>query len=239
MRFWLRGPRLGPIRRGVSFGAEDFGYSKPRRQNGKVRQVGEKLDGSFVYVIRGDHNMVKIGVSTNPRARLASLQTGSAFPVSFAFIGVTPGNGYDIETEAHRILEKHQCNGEWLDCSSELAIAAVMGAASKIGQPIQILTLEQADMTIKIGTGSMPMQHQKVRLGFVGWMVVLGRTVLYSFLSMFAMVVVLGVMGTAHPEFSKEPSPLIGAIAFAIPFLCFFAAFYDTKKRRAKAAMIS
>ena len=105
-----------------------------------------------MYVVRGD-NMSKIGVTTNPSARLASLRTGSAFPISFAFIGVTPGSGYDIEQEAHAMLEKHRCNGEWFDCPSEMAVAALMGAAAKLGQPVQMLSQEQADMTLKIASG--------------------------------------------------------------------------------------
>ena len=67
------------------------------------------MTGSFLYVIRGDHNMVKVGVTTNPSARLASLRTGSAFPIDFDYIAVTPSTGFDIEAGAHAMLKSHRC----------------------------------------------------------------------------------------------------------------------------------
>jgi hypothetical protein len=46
----------------------------PRRQ----------LQGSFIYVIRADNGLLKIGISTNPSARLAQLRTASAVPLTIA-----------------------------------------------------------------------------------------------------------------------------------------------------------
>jgi hypothetical protein len=78
------------------------------------------------------------------------LRTGSAFPISFAYIAVTPGNGYDIEAAAHAILDRHRCAGEWFDVSPELAISALTGGAARLGQPMQSVSQEQADLTIRL-----------------------------------------------------------------------------------------
>lgn len=147
MRFWFSGPRIFGIRPGVSFSPSDL--------TGKTRQsaAGARIEGSFVYVVRGDHNMVKVGVTTNPRARLAQLRTGSAFPIEYAFIGVTPGAGYDIEAAAHAILDRHRCNGEWFDLSPEMAVSAVMGAAARLGQPLQALDIATADAVLRAAAG--------------------------------------------------------------------------------------
>ncbi len=139
MRLWFSGPRIMGIRTGISI---------PLNQQRRPAQksVGKAIDNSgFLYVVRGDHNLTKIGVTTNPRARLAQLKTASAFPVDFAFLGVTPGPGYDIEKEAHRLLDNRRVNGEWFDVSPEVAIGAVMSAAGKLGQPVTVCTLETVD----------------------------------------------------------------------------------------------
>src|SRR3974390_1111355 len=104
MRFFLFGPRMihGLVRPGISFGPEDLGRLKQ-----PAKSAQSEISGSFVYVFKGDHNMTKIGVSTNPDARLAALRTASPFPIDYAFVGATPGNGFDIEKKAHELLEHH------------------------------------------------------------------------------------------------------------------------------------
>jgi hypothetical protein len=78
MRFFFTGPRIFGIRPGIIFGASDlrkvFGTTATT-----VRGRGA-MTGSFLYVIRGDHNLVKIGVSTNPNARIAQTANGIRLP---------------------------------------------------------------------------------------------------------------------------------------------------------------
>jgi len=216
------------IRPGVSLGREDFGgeSQKPGRAS------GERMTGSFLYVVRGDHNMSKIGVTTNPTARLASLRTGSAFPIDYAWLGITPGSGYDIEQEAHRVLEQYRCSGEWFDCPSEMAIAAVMGAAAKLGQPLQTISLDQADLTLKLaasgnGLGDNPPPRA---LGFGGWMKVAGRTVLYSLLGMIVLIVV-SIMFPSAEDGNNPADGFIGFLAVILPFVMAYAAYRDTKSK--------
>lgn len=147
MRFFFMGPRILGIRPGISFSASELLRlaTKP-----KQNKPGEPMTGSFVYVIRGDHNLVKIGVTTNPRARLAQLRTASAFPIDFCYIAVTPGTGFDIEAGAHEMLKSHRCNGEWFDVAPEMAVAAIAGAAHKLGQPILPVTAEVANQILQV-----------------------------------------------------------------------------------------
>jgi hypothetical protein len=92
----------------------------------------------FVYVISGDHGRQKIGVSNNPKARLRELQTGSPFPLAFEFVGLAEdGTAYAIEAEAHFLLNEHRQTGEWFTVPPEMAIAAVMGAARRIGRSLK------------------------------------------------------------------------------------------------------
>ncbi|WP_439398719.1 GIY-YIG nuclease family protein [Bradyrhizobium sp. PMVTL-01] len=95
------------------------------------------MTGSFVYVIKGVGNHHKIGVSTDPIARLATLQTGSHEPLDFAYIGVTSGTGFSIERAAHDLLAAYRASGEWFAVPASIATGAVIEAAGRVGEPIQ------------------------------------------------------------------------------------------------------
>jgi Meiotically up-regulated gene 113 len=147
MRFYLRGPRIMGIGTGISFGPEDF-----RREN--TRAQSSSNGGSFLYVITGDHERVKVGVSIDPNKRRAQLQTGSPFPLRIAYVAVTPGTGYDIEGEAKRTLDRYRCpdgsGDEWFNVPVEMAVAAINAAAFKRGQPLCQLTQEALDATLRV-----------------------------------------------------------------------------------------
>lgn len=146
MRFYVSGPRLlrGLIRPVISFGLEDF--KRPAKRPG-----GAQVEGSFVYMIEGEQGRVKIGVSTKPRDRLATLHTASPFVLNFAFVGVTPGNGYDIEAAAHEMLADRRLNGEWFDATPAMVVAAVQSAAYQIKQKLLPIEPEQAGEILLIG----------------------------------------------------------------------------------------
>ena len=158
MRLFFFGPRLrflGGIRPGISFGPEDFRKLRRPAAAAAARPSPETLGGSFVYVIRGDHNRCKIGISSNPTARLAQLRTASPFPLSFAFVGVTDHtDGSAIEREAHALLDRFRVEGEWFDCPVELAVAAVNGAAAKLGEKLCSIPPDRVDEVIRLALAS-------------------------------------------------------------------------------------
>jgi hypothetical protein len=163
MRFFFIGPRILGIRPGISFSANELLRlaTKP-----KQNKPGEPMTGSFLYVIRGDHNMIKVGVTTNPNARLAQLRTASAFPIDYSYLAVTPGTGFDIEAGSHEMLKSHRCNGEWFDVPPEMGVAAIAGAAHKLGQPILPVTAEVANQILQVcaqqdaaASGRAPSSH--------------------------------------------------------------------------------
>lgn len=147
MRFWIGGPRILGLRTGVSFGPNDFAT---KRQQTTVRPG--KPTGAFLYVVHGEHNMSKIGVSTNPDARLAQLRTASAFPIDFAYIGAPncdAAKAYEIEAAAHEMLSRQRCNGEWFDVAPEMAVAAVAACSHKQGVKIMEVSADLAGKIIR------------------------------------------------------------------------------------------
>jgi hypothetical protein len=128
MRLWFSGPRILGIRPGISFALSELSRSRPspRRQ----------LEGSFVYVVQADNGTIKIGISTNPTARLAQLQRSAPAHLSLAYVGALRSTGYAVEAEAHRTLASYRQSGEWFSCPAEMAVAAVAVAAHRLGEPL-------------------------------------------------------------------------------------------------------
>jgi hypothetical protein len=192
MRFFFMGPRIFGVRPGISFGANELLRlaTKP-----KQNKPGEPMTGSFLYVIRGDHNLVKVGLTTNPTARLAQLRTASAFPIDFSYIAVTPGTGYDIEAGAHEMLKSHRCNGEWFDVAPEIAVAALAGAAHKLDQPILPVTAEVAEQILRIAAnGSGPSSNNKYLFDGLPWWLRLPLQMIGGAICGVVIVAAIGVL---------------------------------------------
>lgn len=182
-RFWFSGPRILGIRPGISFSPNDF----KKRQS--ARQRNEYDPSSFVYVIKAPNDRVKIGVTKNPSARLAALQTGSHMRLRFAFIGCTPGEGYDIEGAAHNVLAAYRLEGEWFDVPAEMAVAAVTSCAWKLGHKLEIISQEQADKVLAIAAA----EDRQTGEGLGMMLLRIAATILLMFIGIIAAFVITAV----------------------------------------------
>lgn len=79
-----------------------------------------------VYIIAcGD--LVKIGVSRDPAARLKSLKTGSPYRPHIAATRefTTRRRAHDMETRLHRFFARHREHGEWFRVTASQAARAM------------------------------------------------------------------------------------------------------------------
>jgi hypothetical protein len=106
---------------------------------------------------------------------------------------VTTGTGFDIEKEAHSILSKYSCHGEWFDVSPELAMAAVTGAAARLGQPLQQVDEKTAALVLQIASGKSAPRKQS--LGALDGLKIGGLTLLYSLIGAILLIVVTVMSG--------------------------------------------
>jgi hypothetical protein len=86
-----------------------------------------------IYVVRSEPGPVKVGIATNPRARLSQLRTASAVPLHLDFAAETEGDARALERRAHAILAERRLAGEWFNIDSREAVAAVRRAAQELG----------------------------------------------------------------------------------------------------------
>ena len=69
------------------------------------------------------------------------------------------------------MLKSHRCNGEWFDVQPEMAVAAIAGAAHKLGQPILPVTAEVANQILQIAAnGSGPSSNKYLFDGQPWWL---------------------------------------------------------------------
>ena len=82
-----------------------------------------------VYVIGPVKGLQKIGIATDPRARLATLQTAVPFDLHLHLAAAVPfDQAHVIERRAHRLLARSCIRNEWFEASPADAIAAVKTA---------------------------------------------------------------------------------------------------------------
>ncbi len=85
----------------------------------------------YVYVIGPVAGLQKVGLATDPRSRLAALQTAVPFNlVLHAAVRVPFGDAHAVERRAHRLLADVCARNEWFHATPAEAIAAVQDAAN-------------------------------------------------------------------------------------------------------------
>jgi hypothetical protein len=107
----------------------------------------------FVYVIKGEHGLRKIGISANPNARLAQLRTASPFPLDLEFVALVENSAFEIEQAAHAMLAHHRQAGEWFACDSDHAVAAVSAAAHRLNTQLATVAPRDIDKAIAAAAG--------------------------------------------------------------------------------------
>lgn len=161
MRLYFFGPRFLGMRTGVSFGPSDFAKLRAPVSPGAIADTKD----AFIYVITGDHNRCKVGITANPEQRLMDLQTGSPFPLRFAWIGVPRNETAQIEGDAHQMLDAYKTSGEWFNVTPDAAVGTINAAAQRRGHAILGVNFEQA-MEIRRQLLAQPSQAQN---GLYGW----------------------------------------------------------------------
>jgi len=126
-----------------------------RRQQQRISPPQSSSNLSYIYVIASKTGTVKVGYSTNPQMRLASLQTASPDQLRLANVLATDIDGRMIEAEAHRILDPHRLAGEWFDVSPDVAFEAVRQAALNLGLPVALTDSEGLAEAVRSGATSL------------------------------------------------------------------------------------
>jgi hypothetical protein len=108
------------------------------------KAFGGKQDQS-VYVIRSHTGSIKVGVSTDPEARLSHMRVGSptALALDYAAVVLSAKDtdaddaAYTLESYAHALMKDKRLHGEWFDTTSNHAIAVLQNASCSLGYELR------------------------------------------------------------------------------------------------------
>ena len=123
-------------------------------------------DTTFAYVIACDcgdgRYKVKVGIASDPRARLRNLKTASPFPLQLVTFFALPNRfmAKEIEGAFHTVMAEHRLAGEWFDIAPHKAVLAM---CSNIEAMIKVSAPEDVwDEALEIsGVTAIRAKHQE------------------------------------------------------------------------------
>ena len=93
----------------------------------------------YIYVIGPSQGLQKVGIATDPKQRLATLQTAVPFDLHLHLaVAVLFHEAHAIERRAHRLLAKACVRNEWFETTPADAMAAVRSATAprEVAKPV-------------------------------------------------------------------------------------------------------
>lgn len=100
---------------------EDYRVANARKVNSK------KFPNGYLYALKTQGiDMVKIGVSQNPKRRVRDLRSAMPFDLDLIFISKFK-NVYELEKIAHNKLSEYNLKGEWYAFCTNKALSILDG----------------------------------------------------------------------------------------------------------------
>jgi hypothetical protein len=88
----------------------------------------------FVYILRSEHGLIKLGSCTDPLVAISQLRKAAPYRLHIDYLGFTRADlAGEVENAAKGILQRHRDHARWFDCESEVAVAAIETAAKRLG----------------------------------------------------------------------------------------------------------
>jgi hypothetical protein len=122
--------------------------------------VAKQRSREFAFVARNAANLVFVGTSTNPFARLQALRRDLGDEMELAYIGLVTGPVGEIRRHAWRALEDHDCGGRWYDVPADHAVGALHRAAFKLDGGLREVEQGEADVLL---TATRPQRRDSPR----------------------------------------------------------------------------
>lgn len=83
-----------------------------QKQMGAVAPIPPKRMPCFLYLMRAENGLIKIGIAANPQKRLGEINVGS--PIEVVLLHAFPDVlARTSETEFHRLFASKRVKGEW------------------------------------------------------------------------------------------------------------------------------
>lgn len=109
------------------------------------KQVKENTVESrqYVYLIKSDSGLFKIGISTNPRARLSAIISSSGMNAELLAFYKTQLPARDIEKKLHKLFAIYRVRGEWFDFPDTYSLEKFETLCERFGMTPQEFEVEE------------------------------------------------------------------------------------------------
>lgn len=109
------------------------------------KQVNENTveNRQYVYLIKSESGLFKIGISTNPRARLSAIISSSGMGAELLAFYKTELPARDIEKKLHKLFETYRVRGEWFDFPDTYSLERFETLCERFGMTPQKFVIEE------------------------------------------------------------------------------------------------
>ena len=114
----------------------------------KDRQTSSIADRQFVYLIKSESGLFKIGISADPRARLSSIISSSGFGAELIAFYKTKELAATVEKKLHKLFSKYRVRGEWFDFPDTYTLEKFETICDKYGMTPQPLYVDNGELLV-------------------------------------------------------------------------------------------
>ena len=189
-----------------------------------ARWMGARSLG-FVYVIRSEHGLVKVGASSDPLATIAQLRRESPYRLYVDYIAFTRADvSAEVLQAAFEALVRHRVQREWCGCAPEDAITAIQSAAKILGYRMVPVNFESVGQILSNASRISVTRH-----GLIRWRPGYGEVVIAGLLGVMGLLTLN--LSRIYLNFNLHPSIDLFILAAMI------AAIVMDQQRRATGRM--
>ena len=175
----------------------------------------------FVYILRSEHGLIKLGSCTDPLVAISQLRKAAPYRLHIDYLGFTRADlAGEVENAAKGILQRHRTQARWFDCEPKVAIAAIETASKRLGYGMIQTNLEGVEDVLRnpswVAISRIGLRRGR-RVSWGGYRNVIVKSAL-------ALAVIGGLaFGLTHMASMLDLRVLMGPVILVVMILALFA----------------
>ena len=150
MHLRLDGSKVRTFSQKDSFIPRYAGHKGSIRNSGFLARWMATRSVGFVYILRSEHGLIKLGSCMDPLTSITQLRKAAPYRLHIDYLGFTRTDlAAEVENAAKGILQRHSTDARWFDCEPEVAVAAIQTAAKRLGYGMIQTNLEGVEDVLR------------------------------------------------------------------------------------------
>ena len=150
MHLRLDGSKVRTFSQKDSFIPRYAGHNARTGSSGFLARWMAPRSVGFVYILRSEHRLIKLGSCTDPLTSITQLRKAAPYRLHIDYLGFTRADlAAEVENAAKAIMQRHRTHARWFDCEPEVAVAAIQTAAKRLGYGMIQTNLEGVEDVLR------------------------------------------------------------------------------------------